>query len=285
MFRLINVDGRAALEHDGHHYDVATLSGDASLADPLACVARHGELHALAAGCATATPQGALADVVLCAPLPVPRQCFGIGLNYLDHAGESGVDLPPAPLTFTKFPSCIASPNADVPLSGPMVDWEVEIVVVIGREVSGVAVADAWGAVAGLTLGQDISDRAVQLTGTPPQFSLGKSFPAYGPIGPAIVSVDAFEDPDDIALWCDVAGERMQEARSSSLIFSIPTLVAYLSSICTLYPGDVIFTGTPSGVGMARGRFLAPGELVVSGADVIGELRNTCVAGTGALPL
>lgn len=285
MFRLVNVDGRAALEHDGHHYDLATLSGDATLADPIACVARHAELHTLAERCATATPQGALADAALRAPVPAPRQCFGIGLNYLDHAGESGVDLPPAPLTFTKFPSCIAEPDADVPLSGSMVDWEVEIVAVIGREVTNVPVARAWDAVAGLTLGQDISDRAVQLTGTPPQFCLGKSFPAYGPIGPAVVSIDAFDDPDDIALWCDVAGERMQEARSSSLIFSVPTLVAYLSSICTLYPGDLIFTGTPSGVGMARGRFLAPGELIVSGADVIGELRNTCVAGTGAMPL
>jgi 2-keto-4-pentenoate hydratase/2-oxohepta-3-ene-1,7-dioic acid hydratase in catechol pathway len=94
------------------------------------------------------------------------------------------------------------------------------------------------------------------------------------------VSIDAFDDPDDIALWCDVAGERMQDARSSQLIFSIPTLVAYLSSICTLYPGDVIFTGTPSGVGMARGRFLEAGEVIVSGADKIGELRNNCVQGT-----
>ena len=97
------------------------------------------------------------------------------------------------------------------------------------------------------------------------------------------MSLDAFQDPDDIELWCDVAGERMQASRSSELIFSIPTLVAYLSSICRLYPGDLIFTGTPSGVGMATGRFLAIGEVVVSGASVIGELRNTCSSGEGAL--
>ncbi len=133
--------------------------------------------------------------------------------------------------------------------------------------------------IAGLTLGQDISDRAVQMTGVPPQFCLGKSFQNFGPIGPALVSIDAFEDPDDIALWCDVEGERMQEARTKELIFSIPTLVAYLSSICRLYPGDLIFTGTPSGVGMARGRYLSPGETLVSGAEVIGTLRNPCVAG------
>jgi 2-keto-4-pentenoate hydratase/2-oxohepta-3-ene-1,7-dioic acid hydratase in catechol pathway len=283
MFRFVNVDGRAALEHAGWWYDLAELAGDPTFSDPLVAVARHRELHALSERCASAPRGGRIADTVLGAPVPRPVQSFGIGLNYRDHAGESGAPLPPAPLTFTKFPSCIAGPTASVPLSGAMVDWEVEIVVVIGDEASQIAVADAWSVVAGLTLGQDISDRAVQMTGVPPQFSLGKSFANFGPIGPALVSVDAFDDPDDIALWCDVAGERMQVARSSQLIFSIPTLVAYLSSICTLFPGDLIFTGTPSGVGMARGRYLAPGEVIVSGADVIGELRNECLAGAGPL--
>jgi len=125
----------------------------------------------------------------------------------------------------------------------------------------------------------------VQLTGNPAQFCLGKSFPAYGPTGPALVSIDSFPDPDDIGLWCDVAGERMQEARTGLLIFPIPLIVAYLSSITTLYPGDLVFTGTPSGVGMARGRFLAPGEVVVTGAEVIGELRNRCIPGRGPLAL
>jgi 2-keto-4-pentenoate hydratase/2-oxohepta-3-ene-1,7-dioic acid hydratase in catechol pathway len=285
VFRLVNLNGRAALEHDGSWYDLAALAGDDALADPLTAVARHTELHTINERCAATDAGGTVAGTTLGAPVPQPRQSFGIGLNYRDHAGETGATLPPAPLTFTKFPSCIAGPTADVPLSGEMVDWEVEIVAVIGTTASHVAVADAWNAVAGLTLGQDISDRAVQRSGAPPQFSLGKSFANFGPTGPALVSIDAFSNPDDIGLWCDVAGERMQAARSSQLIFSIPTLVAYLSSICTLYPGDLIFTGTPSGVGMARGRFLQPGEVIVSGADVIGELRNTCVAGTGPLPL
>jgi 2-keto-4-pentenoate hydratase/2-oxohepta-3-ene-1,7-dioic acid hydratase in catechol pathway len=283
MFRLVTINGRTAFDHDGSWYDLAELSGDEALADPLAAVGRHRELHALYERGASATSRGLVADAVLDAPVPQPRQSFGIGLNYRDHAGESGAPLPPAPLTFTKFPSCIAGPTADIPLSGTMVDWEVEIVAVIGDEASHVSVGDAWNAVAGLTLGQDISDRAVQLTGVPPQFCLGKSFVNFGPIGPALVSVDAFADPDDIALWCDVAGERMQEARTSELIFSIPTLVAYLSSICTLYPGDLIFTGTPSGVGMARGRYLAPGEIITSGAEVIGELSNACIPGIAPL--
>jgi len=285
MFRLLNVDGRAALESDGRWFDLATLSGDPALADPMAAVARTEELHALDERCAGAEAGGPVDGAALGAPVPTPRQVFGIGLNYRDHADESGMEAPPAPLTFTKFPSCITGPHAEVPLSGELVDWEAEVVAVIGTEATAVAVDEAWGVVGGLMLGQDISDRAVQLTGNPAQFCLGKSFPAYGPTGPALVSVDSFADPDDIGLWCDVAGERMQEGRTRQLIFPIATLVAYLSSITTLYPGDLIFTGTPSGVGMARGRFLAEGEELVTGAEGIGELRNTCVAGRGPLAL
>ena len=282
MYRLLNVGGRTALERDSQWHDLASVGDDESLAEPMVAISRTKELHSLWARCSSQTASGSVAEMDLGAPVPEPRQVFGIGLNYRDHAGESGMDLPPTPLTFTKFPSCIVGPTATIPLTGRSVDWEVEIVAVIGAECSSVAPPEAWSVVAGLMLGQDISDRDVQLTGAPPQFSLGKSFSCFGPTCPAVVSIDAFNDPDDIGLWCDVAGERMQESRSRQLIFPIATLIAYLSSICTLYPGDLIFTGTPSGVGMARGRFLAPGEVIVSGAEVIGELRNPCVGGKGA---
>lgn len=285
MYRLVNVDGRAALEEDGGWFDLAALSGDPALADPMTAVARAAELHGLSERCSEVQPDGTVEGTRLGPPVPRPHQVFGIGLNYRDHIGESGLDRPPAPLTFTKFPSCITGPHDEVPLSGARVDWEAELVAVIGTRTTAVPVDEAWGAVAGLMLGQDISDREVQFTGSPAQFCLGKSFAAYGPTGPALVSVDSFEDPDDIGLWCDVAGGRMQESRSGLLIFSVPMLVAYLSSVTTLYPGDLVFTGTPSGVGMARGRFLAPGDLVVTGAEVIGELRNPCVAGRGPLAL
>ena len=281
MFRLLNVSGRSALEVDGAWYDLARLSGDDTLADPMVAVGRSDELHGLTDRCASATPAGRVADADLGAPVPRPRQVFAVGLNYADHAAESGMEVPPAPLTFTKFPSSIAGPTADIPLSGELVDWEVEIVAVVGRACSHVRLEGAWDVLAGLTLGQDVSDRLVQMTGTPPQFCLGKSFPAYSPIGPALVSIDSLADPSDIALWCDVSGERMQDSRSANLIFSVPTLVAYLSSICPLEPGDLIFTGTPDGVGMARGRFLKEGDVVVSGAERIGELRNACIAGQG----
>lgn len=278
MFRLANVHGRAALLDGEHWFDLATVADDPSLADPMAAVARHADLHLAQRRLDGRPADGALNQVTLGTCVPRPQKVFGIGLNYRSHAEETGAPLPPTPLTFTKFPSCLAGPTADIRLSGDTVDWEVELVVVIGTGGRHIARADAWSHVAGLTLGQDISDRTVQRAGTPPQFSLGKSFDGYGPIGPAVVSVDAFADPDDVELWCDVSGERMQHSRSSDLIFDVPALVEYLSSICTLAPGDLIFTGTPSGVGAARGRFLAPGDVIDSGADVIGALRNHCVA-------
>jgi 2-keto-4-pentenoate hydratase/2-oxohepta-3-ene-1,7-dioic acid hydratase in catechol pathway len=281
MYRLLNVSGRAALETDTGWHDLAELSGDESLADPMAAVTRHRELHDWQARTAGRPADGTIEQAHLLACVPRPAKVFAIGLNYRSHAAESAMELPPAPLTFTKFPSCLVGPHDDIVLSGSTVDWEVELVVAIGTGGRNIAQADAWAHIAGLTLGQDISDRTVQLTGKPPQFSLGKSFDSFGPIGPALVSIDSFPDPDAIELWCDVAGERKQQGSTADLIFPVAELVSYLSSICTLEPGDIIFTGTPDGVGMASGTFLAEGQLVESGAAVIGTLRNRCVAGHG----
>jgi 2-keto-4-pentenoate hydratase/2-oxohepta-3-ene-1,7-dioic acid hydratase in catechol pathway len=279
MFRLGCARNRAVLVGTDVVADLATLSGDPSLSDPMAALARADELHDLQLRVAANSPGStAVDDTVLGVPVPRPQKVFGIGLNYRAHAAETGAELPPAPLTFTKFPSCLNTATGAIPLSGDTVDWEVELVVVIGRGGHDIAENRAWDHVAGLTLGQDISDRTVQRAGSSPQFSLGKSFDGYGPLGPVVVSVDAFPDPDDIGLWCDVSGERMQDGRTDDLIFTVPELVAYLSSICTLLPGDLVFTGTPSGVGAARGRFLRPGDVIESGAEIIGGLRNECVA-------
>jgi 2-keto-4-pentenoate hydratase/2-oxohepta-3-ene-1,7-dioic acid hydratase in catechol pathway len=280
MFRLISTQGRAALQNGQHWHDLAALSGDATLADPMVAIARFAELHHWQQATDGRTPDGTVDPASLDNPVPRPQKVFAIGLNYGRHAAETGAQLPPSPLTFTKFPSCLVGPTADIELSGDTVDWEVELVVVIGTGGRNISRDQAWSHVAGLTLGQDISDRTVQRAGVPPQFSLGKSFDTYGPLGPAIVSVDAFPNPDNIGVWCDVAGERMQDGRTDDLIFDVAHLVSYLSSICTLVPGDIIFTGTPDGVGMARGRFLQAGELIESGAEVIGTLSNRCVAST-----
>lgn len=281
MFRLANVDGRAVLLRDDHWYDLEALTGDHTMSDPMHAIAHPDAVRLAHERAAASTPTGLVADVVLGPPMPRPSKVFAIGLNYRSHAAESNLEIPTAPVTFTKFPSCLAGPTSAVPLSGDTVDWEVELVVVIGHSGHNIAESDAWSHVAGLMLGQDISDRTLQMTGKPAQFSLGKSYDGYGPTGPAVVSLDAFDDPDDIGLWSEVSGERMQEARTSDLIFGVPELIAYLSAVCTLHPGDLIFTGTPGGVGAGRGRFLHEGDVIVSGAEVIGEMRNPCVNATG----
>ena len=214
------------------------------------------------------------------APLLRPAQVFGIGLNYRDHAAESGVGVPAAPAVFTKFRTCLTGPYDAVRLPSGQVDWEVELVVVIGRRAEHVAEEHACSYVAGVTVGQDLSERSVQLAGPVPQFSLGKSFPGFGPFGPAIVTPDELADPDDLELACFLDDEVLQKGRTRDMVFSVPELVARLSAVCPLLPGDLIFTGTPPGVGMARTppRFLSGGTTLVSTIEGVGELRNPLVA-------
>lgn len=215
-------------------------------------------------------------------PSPRPRQIVAIGLNYRDHAAESGFAAPDRlPPTFTKFISSLAGPDVAVTLpEGGNVDWEVELVVVIGRTASNVRSEAAWDHVAGVTIGQDISERVSQLSGPAPQFSLGKSFPNFAPTGPYLVTPDELRDKDDLTLACTIDGETMQSGRTRDLIFPVAALISELSRTITLYPGDLIFTGTPAGVGVGRNpqRFLRPGEELVSRIDGIGEIRQVFVA-------
>jgi 2,4-didehydro-3-deoxy-L-rhamnonate hydrolase len=275
-FRLANVAGRAALCTDTAYFDLERISSGALSPDPMAAIASHEALHSISL--AGQSPDGLLADADLRAAVPAPRNCFAIGLNYLDHAAESNMELPAAPLTFTKFPSCLSGPYDDVALNSSTGDYEVELVVVIGTSGRNIAESDAWGHVMGVTIGQDISDRALQFAAKPPHFDLGKSRDTYGPIGPVIVSTDAFADLDNIALRCTVNGEERQNGSTKDLIFSVPKLIAYLSSVLTLQVGDVIFTGTPEGVGAAKGQFLKPGDVIESSIEGIGAMRNVCVA-------
>jgi 2-keto-4-pentenoate hydratase/2-oxohepta-3-ene-1,7-dioic acid hydratase in catechol pathway len=227
-----------------------------------------------------ATAMTPFAETDLGPPVPRPAKVFGIGMNYRDHAAEAKLEIPKAPVVFTKFPNCLSGPRADVVLSSDRVDWEVELVVVIGRRGRRIAEQDALAHVAGYTIGQDVSDRRMQFADKPPQFSLGKSLDGYGPTGPAVVSLDAFRDPHDLGLTCDVAGDRMQDGRTRAMIFGVAELVAFLSRWCTLEPGDLIFTGTPAGVGSTRDprRYLQPGEEIVSAIEGIGTMQNRCVA-------
>ncbi len=185
--------------------------------------------------------------------------------------------VPAAPATFTKFPASLSGPFDDVEIVGDTVDWEVELVAVIGARADRVDEADAWSHVAGLTVGQDISDRTLQFAAGS-QFSLGKSRRGYGPMGPWVVTLDEIPNPDDLALGCSVDGEKVQDARTSDLIFSVPRLIGELSSVLSLLPGDVIFTGTPAGVGVTRqpARFLQAGQVLETWVESIGTIRNRC---------
>jgi len=163
---------------------------------------------------------------------------------------------------------------------GGHTDWEIELVVVIGRRAVNVQVDDAWSHVAGLTAGQDLSERVSQLAGPAPQFSLGKSFPGFAPLGPWVVTVDEFTDPDDLGLSCAIDGETVQDGRTRDLLFPIRQLIAGLSAVTALEPGDIVFTGTPPGVGLGRDpqRWLQPGEVLTSHIEGIGELRQSFVS-------
>jgi 2-keto-4-pentenoate hydratase/2-oxohepta-3-ene-1,7-dioic acid hydratase in catechol pathway len=275
-YRLANIDGRAALATESHYYDLETISGGSVGSDPMAALEHPDELVRLSGTLAAATPTGSLADAKLEAPVPRPRNSFGIGLNYRNHAAEADMELPAKPMVFTKFPSCIVGPHATVELRSDRVDYEGELVVVIGAPGKDIPRERAWEHVAGLTVGQDISDRPAQFMAKPPHFALGKSFDTFGPLGPVLVSTDSFADPGDLLLQTFVNGDKRQEARTSNLIFDVPFLVSFLSHITRLATGDVIFTGTPEGVGFKNQQWLADGDLITTTIEGIGSLNNPC---------
>ena len=271
---LVTPDGTAAL-------DVERSSQGRFAASPQAVYDQWQDFTAWAAG-ADLTAAAPFAPADLGAPAPAPRQVLAIGLNYAEHAAESGFDVPEEPtVMFTKWQTCLTGPVTEVELpDGGHTDWEVELVVVLGRRAFRISADEAWAHVAGLTVGQDISERILQTAGPSPQFSMGKSLPGFGPTGPWLVTPDEFDNPDDLELGCSVNGNQMQKGRTRDLIFSVPAMLAALSRRLPLLPGDVLFTGTPSGVGLGRSPqvWLAPGDELVSYVAGIGELRQRFVA-------
>jgi 2-keto-4-pentenoate hydratase/2-oxohepta-3-ene-1,7-dioic acid hydratase in catechol pathway len=274
--RIANIEGRATLVVDGGIVDIATATQGGFGPDPMSLYDDWEAFVDAARG--IDSPAAALDESKLANPVPRPAQVFAIGLNYRSHAEEAGMKVPDVPATFTKFPASLSGPFDDIEIVGESVDWEVELVAVVGGRADRVAVEDAWGHIAGLTVGQDISDRHLQFAAGA-QFSLGKSRRGYGPMGPWLVTLDEFESPGDLALGCSVDGETVQDARTSDLIFDIPQLVAELSGVLPLLPGDVIFTGTPAGVGFTRQppRALRPGQVLETWIQGIGTMRNRCV--------
>jgi 2-keto-4-pentenoate hydratase/2-oxohepta-3-ene-1,7-dioic acid hydratase in catechol pathway len=221
-------------------------------------------------------------SINLLAPVPDPEKIICIGLNYADHAAESGSQIPDEPVVFNKFPTaaCGHGDSIVLPKLSTQVDYEAELVVVIGREGRHVRREEAFQYVAGYTCGHDVSARDWQLAKPGGQWLLGKTFDTFAPLGPELVTADEVGDPGSLGIRLRLNGETMQQSNTNQLIFPVDRLVAYISGVCTLKPGDVIFTGTPPGVGFARKPqvLLKPGDVVEVEIEKIGVLRNDVVA-------
>jgi 2-keto-4-pentenoate hydratase/2-oxohepta-3-ene-1,7-dioic acid hydratase in catechol pathway len=279
--KIANLAGRLVVVTDGGALDVEQASRGKFDADPQAIFERWDEFTQWVAHADLTGHRRACRPLDLRAPTPRPSQIFAVGFNYRPHARELGTTVADGlPAVFTKFASSITGPFGSVALPDGSVDWEVELVAVIGKRAWQVDERHAWRHVAGLTVGQDLSERETQLRGSTPQFSLGKSFPGFAPMGPWLVTPDEFDDPDDIRITCALNAEVVQNARTSEMVAPVPVLVAQLSRVVALSPGDVIYTGTPAGVGMGRqpARFLNVGDELVSHIDGIGDMHHTMIA-------
>lgn len=221
------------------------------------------------------------ASVRLVAPIPSPEKVICVGVNYADHARESGMEPPPEPVIFSKFASAVQTDGDSIvlPRQSSQVDYEAELVAVIGVGGRSIAADEARAHVAGYCCGNDVSARDWQLHKPAGQWLLGKTFDTFAPFGPALVTADEIQDPGNLRIQSRVNGSSMQDSNTNQLIFGIEELIAYVSGVCTLKPGDVIFTGTPPGVGMARKPpvFLKPGDTVEIEIENLGVLRNPVV--------
>jgi 2,4-diketo-3-deoxy-L-fuconate hydrolase len=210
-----------------------------------------------------------------------PGNFIAVGLNYADHAAESNLPVPKEPVLFNKAPSCVVGPNDDViiPRGSLKTDWEVELAIIIGKRASYVEEKDALGYVAGYAVCNDVSERAYQTEGTG-QWMKGKGCPTFGPLGPWLVTPDEVGDVQNLDMWLDVDGERMQTGSTRTMIFSVAHIVHYISQFMIMEPGDVITTGTPPGVGMGKKppRYLRPGEIISLGIEKLGTQRQTTLA-------
>jgi 2-keto-4-pentenoate hydratase/2-oxohepta-3-ene-1,7-dioic acid hydratase in catechol pathway len=254
--QLVTTSGGVGRIDDG---EVALL--DVPFPDLGAVLWAHESLQPLAS--APVSRRVPLGEVELRAPVPRPGKVWAIGVNYRSHAAETGREPPSTPMVFVKVTSAVIGSGQPIripPAAPEQVDYEGEVAVVIGRRATRVQAADAWAHVAAVTACDDVTARDVQRgTGN---FGLAKSFDTFCPLGGSLVTMDEYGDPDDIGLTTLVDGEERQQARTSDLVFGVPELVEYLSRHTTLEPGDVISTGTPSGVGVVSGRFLTPGARV-----------------------
>jgi 2,4-diketo-3-deoxy-L-fuconate hydrolase len=280
--RFANVSGRAAMVVEDRAIDIQRATNGRFGSDPRVYldVANH---EPLAEAASSVDPEmwPELAGLAVGPPVPRPRKGFGVGVNYRSHALETGRELPTEPHFFAKTENCITGPFDDiiVPNGLDRVDFEAELVIVFGTTCKRVSIEDAWSHLAGVTCGQDISDRAEQRRPPLKQFTVAKSYDTFGPIGPLLVTPDELPDCDALALRCIVSDELMQEGNTDDLIFDVASLVAWLSRYVTFGPGDLVWTGTPGGVGDAQDppRYLRHGDVVETTIDGVGTMRNRVV--------
>lgn len=279
--RIGNLDGRLVIVQDNRAIDVETVSDGRFSARIDRIYPRWGEFHTWALTRDLSSSGVRFDPADLGAPVSTPRQIIALGLNYREHAAETGFGLPEGlPPVFTKFASAITGPESTVVLPVGNVDWEVELAVVISRAAHHIGAEEVWSHVAGLTVAQDLSERILQMSGPSPQFSLGKSYPGFLPMGPTLVTPDELPHPDALRLQSAVNGEVVQDGNTRDLIVPVAESIARLSDVITLYPGDVILTGTPAGVGMGRSpqRYLTVGDELVSTIEGLGTIRQRFIA-------
>ena len=276
-FKLANVNGKSSLIDGVDYYDLETLSNGNVSSDPTEALHSLDLISDLYSKLDNFEPSGSIENETLGSPVNNSKNCFAVGLNYLKHAEESNLEVPKFPVVFTKHTSCIVGPFHEIELRSDLVDYEAELVAVIGKPGKDISKEEAWDHVAGLTIGQDISDRAVQFHSAPAHFNLGKSFDTFGPIGPILVSPDQFKDKSSLKLECYVNDELRQNDNTNDLIFDIPHIISYISEFLTLQTGDLIFTGTPSGVGASQGKCLNDGDIIRTSIEDIGTIENKCI--------
>jgi 2-keto-4-pentenoate hydratase/2-oxohepta-3-ene-1,7-dioic acid hydratase in catechol pathway len=221
-----------------------------------------------------------LEKTTLRAPIPRPPKIICVGLNYRDHAAESKMEIPSVPTIFAKFPTAVIGPGEEIvlPKNSTKPDYEAEFAFVIGKRGRHIPAADWRNYVFGYTILNDVSARDFQMATS--QWMMGKTFDTFAPFGPAIVTADEIPDPHALDISLCINGEQLQHSNTSNLIFNVPTLIEYLSSVFTLEPGDIVSTGTPAGVGFSHKppRWLRPGDHVIVKVEGLGELRNKVVA-------
>lgn len=278
--RLANVNGRGSVIIDNRVVDVEEATDGSISSDPmeLADNLNHPVLSELTLN--DDSPE--LNELTLGPPIPNPGKIIAIAINYRSHAEEAKKEIPTEPHVMAKFPTCVTGPYSDIPMRDlEMVDYEAELVLVIGKSGLSISKLNAWEHIAGIMLGNDVSDRNEQFRLPLKQFSMAKSYDHFGPTGPVLVTSDGFDNPEDLSISLNVDGEQRQNARTGDFIFSIPVLIEWLSRYVTLNKGDLIFTGTPGGVGdsMDPPTYIRDGQVVEVTLEGVGSLRNRFIAG------